>query len=68
MPVSKQMKSSGAPKQMLSLRRVLVQHAPNLSIPTPANVDAVKQVDYVLAAVPSLGVIMAFNIVLKFVM
>ena len=68
MPVSKQMKYSGAPKQMLSLRRVLEQHAPKLSIPTPANVDAVKQVDYVLAAVPSLGVIMAFNIVLKFVM
>ena len=68
MPVSKQMKYSGAPKQMLSLRRVLEQHAPKLSIPTPANVDAVKQVDYVLAAVPSLGVIMAFNIALKFVM
>jgi len=57
-----------APKQALSLRRVLDQHAPSLKIPTPAGVDIVKQTDYLLAGVPSLAAFLAFNFVNKFIL
>jgi len=59
---------SGAPPQTLSLRRVLERVSPGVSIPTPAGVDLVQQVDYALAAVPSLIAFLVFNTILKFVM
>lgn len=59
---------SGAPTQMLSLRRVLHRVSPEVDFPAPAGFDLVKQVDYVLAAVPSLLAFLAFNHVVKFAM
>ena len=53
---------------MLSLRRLVDQHAPTLNIPKPGGVDMIKQVDYALASVPAMSAFLAFNFVLKFIM
>ena len=64
-PVLQKASPVGAPKQLLSLRRALDTVAPSVKIPTPAGVDLVKQLDYVLEAVPSLSAILLFNFALK---
>ena len=60
-----QMDDKGKPTQILSLRRVINSVSPDASIPAPSGLDLVKQVDYVLAAVPSLLAFLAFNHVVK---
>ena len=60
-----QMDEKGKPTQILSLRRVINSVSPDASIPAPEGLDLVKQVDYVLAAVPSLLAFLAFNHVIK---
>jgi len=57
--------AAGAPKQMLSLRRVLDRAAPAVSLPTPGGVDLVAQIDYFLASVPGMAVFLVFNSLMR---
>ena len=60
--------ATGAPQQMLSLRRVLAAAAPGLEVPKPAGIDLVKQIDYALEAVPSLAAMFASNFAVAMLM
>jgi putative effector of murein hydrolase LrgA (UPF0299 family) len=53
---------------MLSLRRLLSEHAPGLEIPKPAGIDLVKQMDYALEAVPGLSAMFASNFIMSTLM
>jgi putative effector of murein hydrolase LrgA (UPF0299 family) len=64
-PRAKSLSSQSAPQQLFSLRRVLDKHVPAVSIPTPGGIDLVKQLDFLLASVPSFAAILAFNFLNK---